>query len=302
MFQHTAARRRLAQVKGRASRKICVSTHSRPKAAGRLIDVHLRGLIVSTHSRPKAAGRKRRLTVQPLQFQHTAARRRLAGSLGAGFPTFGSFNTQPPEGGWAWRAQEKDATAKFQHTAARRRLGLVTGYGEGENRFQHTAARRRLAVKPPCFAVLPQVSTHSRPKAAGASHQMRLTKKLSFNTQPPEGGWRHTICAVLIYPLVSTHSRPKAAGKRGMRRRLRLNCFNTQPPEGGWVEQPTDQPCRIDVSTHSRPKAAGAFSILYPCRRSCFNTQPPEGGWLPHKQNKHGFPQFQHTAARRRLG
>ena len=33
-----------------------VSTHSRPKAAGRLIDVHLRSLIVSTHSRPKAAG------------------------------------------------------------------------------------------------------------------------------------------------------------------------------------------------------------------------------------------------------
>ena len=79
----------------------------------------------------------------------------------------------------------------------------------------------------------------------------------SFNTQPPEGGWKeisnkedllklfqHTaarrrlvagIEAVRKALTVSTHSRPKAAGieKRGIMARLR-------------------------VSTHSRPKAAGA--------------------------------------------
>ena len=55
-----------------------VSTHSRPKAAGRLIDVHLRGLIVSTHSRPKAAG----------GYGESSCINELG------------FNTQPPEGGW----------------------------------------------------------------------------------------------------------------------------------------------------------------------------------------------------------
>ena len=50
-----------------------VSTHSRLKAAGRLLKQPRRRLNVSTHSRLKAAGK----TVLPLggvgQFQHTAA-------------------------------------------------------------------------------------------------------------------------------------------------------------------------------------------------------------------------------------
>ena len=33
--------------------------------------------------------------------------------------------------------------------------------------FQHTAARRRLGAGLLCLAILNQVSTHSRPKAAG---------------------------------------------------------------------------------------------------------------------------------------
>ena len=33
------------------------------------------------------------------------------------------------------------------------------------------------------------VSTHSRPKAAGYKIKPAGTPKLSFNTQPPEGGW-----------------------------------------------------------------------------------------------------------------
>ena len=55
--------------------------------------------------------------------------------------------------------------------------------------FQHTAARRRLSLK----------SKHWQ-------------KRLSFNTQPPEGGWRHLL-GFSDDDLVSTHSRPKAAGK-----------------------------------------------------------------------------------------
>ncbi len=33
------------------------------------------------------------------------------------------------------------------------------------------------------------VSTHSRPKAAGPWPKPPIKSKLSFNTQPPEGGW-----------------------------------------------------------------------------------------------------------------
>ena len=55
-----------------------VSTHSRPKAAGLSRIAALAGDSVSTHSRPKAAGAH--------------------GGIGA--IDNGSFNTQPPEGGW----------------------------------------------------------------------------------------------------------------------------------------------------------------------------------------------------------
>ena len=79
-----------------------VSTHSRPKAAGfpapktrathpsfntqppeggcSVAIMSLPAMAVSTHSRPKAAARKVDLGVGGYWFQHTAARRRLAGS------------------------------------------------------------------------------------------------------------------------------------------------------------------------------------------------------------------------------
>ena len=56
-----------------------------------------------------------------------------------------------------------------------------------------------------------QVSTHSRPKAAGWWRLISETYLRRFNTQPPEGGW----------PPVST----TVTGRYS---------FNTQPPEGGW--------------------------------------------------------------------
>ena len=34
-----------------------------------------------------------------------------------------------------------------------------------------------------------QVSTHSRPKAAGIAPSLLTAQEASFNTQPPEGGW-----------------------------------------------------------------------------------------------------------------
>ena len=57
-----------------------------------------------------------------------------------------------------------------------------------------------------------EVSTHSRPKAAGYRPIPRL--------RPID---------------VSTHSRPKAAGHRARKRQQKHRSFNTQPPEGGWL-------------------------------------------------------------------
>ena len=171
------------------------------------------------------------------------------------------------------------------------------------------------------FAIREEVSTHSRPKAAGYAGEdlpeiekfqhtaaRRRLERLSnaryqisrFNTQPPEGGW--------------PKNQPHSASR---------DCFNTQPPEGGW---PVFVICHISskkfqhtaarrrlapmdfasgndisVSTHSRPKAAGRGVGGYYERFRCFNTQPPEGGWRRLGNSAATIYPFQHTAARRRL-
>ena len=56
--------------------------------------------LVSTHSRPKAAGVPKISCMTVIQFQHTAARRRLDGLGGGNGSGKKGFNTQPPEGGW----------------------------------------------------------------------------------------------------------------------------------------------------------------------------------------------------------
>ena len=120
-------------------------------AARRRLDTILKAhdviFSVSTHSRPKAAGDHQcAQRVAELEFQHTAARRRL-GRLSVPHTLQGrSFNTQPPEGGWEKVVLDKVSEAVFQHTAARRRLGA----------YQPAPVR------------VPDVSTHSRPKAAGS--------------------------------------------------------------------------------------------------------------------------------------
>ena len=121
------------------------------------------------------------------------------------------------------------------------------------------------------------VSTHSRPKAAGKQHSLLLIHS-SVSThsrpkaagkidpfRPEQGTFQHTAARRrLVHSYigrgvvldVSTHSRPKAAGSQLHRARCGFGCFNTQPPEGGW---------------------RGFWSVVRPL--VCFNTQPPEGGW-----------------------
>ena len=96
-FQHTAARRRLVTVCSISP--ILQSFNTQPpeggcKAAGERAEEQE----VSTHSRPKAAANLVKVIKRAIEFQHTAARRRLIVEEYGAAVLIG-FNTQPPEGG-----------------------------------------------------------------------------------------------------------------------------------------------------------------------------------------------------------
>ena len=232
-FQHTAARRRLAGLKALFDSFLNVSTHSRPKAAGK--HKILTSITVNQFQHTAA---RRRLDLmydgynENRMFQHTAARRRLelitaiassdtivsthsrpkAAGLFLPIPqqlSLVSTHSRPKAAGHADRQHVQKLL--FQHTAARRRLGFVTYTGYSVGLFQHTAARRRLDKIPSSAFSATSVSTHSRPKAAGPARHWLRAGVYRFNTQPPEGGWTPTNSAAIT-----------RAG------------FNTQPPEGGW--------------------------------------------------------------------
>ena len=122
------------------------------------------------------------------------------------------------------------------------------------------------------------VSTHSRPKAAGAHATVQAITSTCFNTQPPEGGW------VDLYHLrrgrgVSTHSRPKAAGRKWYWIKYQRRCFNTQPPEGGWEHISQHLFEYLTFQHTAARRRLGTRQAKPSCWISCFNTQPPEGGW-----------------------
>ena len=79
-----------------------VSTHSRPKAAGRPVQHRATLRMVSTHSRLKAAGQTISRCNAHLDVS-THSRLKAAGIDGADcIDAYFSFNTQPPEGGWVF--------------------------------------------------------------------------------------------------------------------------------------------------------------------------------------------------------
>ena len=208
VFQHTAARRRLAKYYAEM-RPSEVSTHSRPKAAGYLLYNHRPRILfqhtaarrrlevelvaqrlqngVSTHSRPKAAGAKFE-AVRAWLAVSTHSRPKAAGQFfqGSWHTNIVSTHSRPKAAGRHIRRHI--GMRQFQHTAARRRLARWFLPVPMPPAFQHTAARRRLVSISQFFIV-----------------------SVSFNTQPPEGGW------FLLFLAACTSS-----------------CFNTQPPEGGW--------------------------------------------------------------------
>ena len=94
--------------------------------------------MVSTHSRPKAAGKPRQWSAFQVLFQHTAARRRLVAIQAMGGVIYhlfqhtaarrrlglrrercsyqDGFNTQPPEGGWTATIPAANAAAVSTHS------------------------------------------------------------------------------------------------------------------------------------------------------------------------------------------
>ena len=144
-----------------------------------------------------------------------------------------------------------------------------------------------------------RVSTHSRLKAAGTPHTIaRTIAVVSTHSRPKAAGSR--IRPSEPAARVSTHSRPKAAGWPTASSSPTNTSFNTQPPEGGWEADRSDWHPPY-VSTHSRPKAAGArrfngglFLLV------STHSRPKAAGAI--SMIAHTDRQFQHTAARRRLG
>ena len=185
VFQHTAARRRLAYVH---SLTLQSGLFQHTAARRRLLQ---QGRVIREPRRFQHTAARRRLLTKWLTynllslFQHTAARRRLAGIASA-------FNT----------------TAKFQHTAARRRL---------RHRCRAVGAECGFNTQPPeggCIfgsnrPYFAQVSTHSRPKAA---ENPALPIRLMLEFQHTAARRRLPVRWLgLVQTWVSTHSRPKAA-------------------------------------------------------------------------------------------
>ena len=86
-----------------------------------------------------------------------------------------SFNTQPPEGGWFPPIKQICDGFGFNTQPPEGGWGVITVGWELLKAFQHTAARRRLVNDDAVLVLAIDVSTHSRPKAAGPA----LCRKLS---------------------------------------------------------------------------------------------------------------------------
>ena len=231
-FQHTAARRRLPQL--RQTTQPMYGFNTQPPEGG-CLEGFQQCFRTESFNTQRPEGGCFSDNLKGLLFggfQHTAARRRLHGKA-IHTTSMAGFNTQPPEGG-----------CKIIY------LPMVGGA-----RFQHTAARRRLRGKRAENCSLSSVSTHSRPKAA--AHQLidngiwHLFQHTAARRRLPDDEclkieeqvmFQHTAARRRLLPfclpakikmVVSTHSRPKAAA-------------------ASLLDVDADKL----VSTHSRPKAA----------------------------------------------
>ena len=136
---------------------------------------------------------------------------------------FACFNTQPPEGGWNSLSPFSRIRRGFQHTAARRRLGCYynrhisvcqvsthsrpkaagqDNFGQtAPAEFQHTAARRRLGLDKQTIGYRLRFQHTAARRRLVWEVKKSAEKKISFNTQPPEGGWIYFYFHFLFPPV-----------------------------------------------------------------------------------------------------
>ena len=233
MFQHTAARRRLADTGRSSVSTLPVSTHSRPKAAGR--------------SRRQSGRNGHRFNTQPPEGGWLQIAQHPNGA--------DSFNTQPPEGGWL--SQPTLPRLSKVSTHSRPKAAGTISMIQDTSSTVSTHSRPKAAGSLPCCTKTEYSCFNTQPPEGGWNIHFEFAQiGKSFNTQPPEGGWagvqegihglvqfQHTAARRRLViarnsPFysygVSTHSRPKAAGTSYCCNGQTTYRFNTQPPEGGW--------------------------------------------------------------------
>ena len=190
-----------------------VSTHSRPKAAGKLSS-HSGQYSIGFNSQPPEGGwfLPSFRTVFPRLFQLTAARRRLVAEKRTTSSCMAVSTHSRPKAAGIRIERDNDKITVSTHSrpkAAGRRANQVARAVAVSTHSRPKAAGRPIYPVTVTFIV----STHSRPKAAGKGNRLGHVWPGCFNSQPPEGGW------VIPPPpppvaAVSTHSRPKAAGTK----------------------------------------------------------------------------------------
>ena len=145
-FQHTAARRRLVKRMMEVFRIFKVSTHSRPKAAGR-VTAYKSVMYASFNTQPPEGGWPMKSVVLRICRRCFNTQPPEGGWLTAlswTKPKF-SFNTQPPEGGWLRRRSPRGRGAGFNTQPPEGGWAFLPSNAYLPCLFQHTAARRRLA-------------------------------------------------------------------------------------------------------------------------------------------------------------
>ena len=163
-----------------------VSTHSRPKAAGKRKRLELRFRHVSTHSRPKAAETRSSVSLCFFMFQHTAARRRL-GDHSSHLSRRGRVSThsrpKAADKGVPFDVVSLDVSTHSRPKAAGQNRGVAMAYPVVSTHSRPKAAASALANTPPARRFQHTAARRRLPTAAGRSRA-----RCRFNTQPPEGG------------------------------------------------------------------------------------------------------------------
>ena len=123
------------------------------------------------------------------------------------------------------------------------------------------------------------VSTHSRPKAAGALDDfVNAGTYVSTHSRPKAAGDERDVEALstLMFQLTAARRRLDTARERG----TPIDSFNSQPPEGGWM---MSDKYLLKAMMFQLTAARRRLADLYNSRNTSsagFNSQPPEGGWV----------------------